>query len=86
MVLSRFAFLTPWFCSHAPTIALGQALTHILQFSGVLATEDQKVCYLLCTIVAPVHYQHVFFRVDSKIATLTLGEAGGRAVHTIRDP
>ncbi|KAI9511281.1 LIM-domain binding protein [Russula earlei] len=28
--------------SHAPAVGLGQALTRILQFSGVLAAEDQK--------------------------------------------
>ncbi|KAI0289515.1 LIM-domain binding protein-domain-containing protein [Russula brevipes] len=28
--------------SHAPTVGLGQALTRLLQFSGVLAAEDQK--------------------------------------------
>ncbi|KAI0299759.1 LIM-domain binding protein [Multifurca ochricompacta] len=31
-----------WFYSHAPTIGLGQALMRVLQFSGMLAAEDQK--------------------------------------------
>jgi hypothetical protein len=39
------------FCSHAPAIGLGQALTRILLFSGVLATEDQKVCPLVHNVL-----------------------------------
>lgn len=39
-----YCLTTPSLSSHAPTIGLGQALVRVLQFSGMLAAEDQKVC------------------------------------------
>lgn len=47
----EFAFFTKlWLCSALP-IGFGQALTRVLQFSAVLAAEDQKVCLLICCIL-----------------------------------
>jgi hypothetical protein len=54
LYISRFV-CSQWFCrvcsfhhdvarSHSPAIGLGQAVIRILQLSGILATEDQKVC------------------------------------------
>lgn len=73
---AAFPLLTlPWFCSVAAAIGLGQALTRILLFSGVLAAEDQRVCSLIRNTVPLAHHQFVQL-VGTKITTLTLGEPG----------
>jgi hypothetical protein len=48
---SRFVFSPCRGPSHAPTVGFGQALTHLLQFSGALAAEDQKVCPFVCGLL-----------------------------------
>jgi hypothetical protein len=68
--------------SHSPAIGFGQALTRVLQFSAVLAAEDQKVCPLVCNTVSLAHCCPI----APKITTHTLGENGGRVLHVIGDP
>jgi len=79
----ELVFLTQlWLCSHSPAIGFGQALTRVLQFSAVLAAEDQKVCPLVCNTVPLVHC----CLIAPKITTHTLGENGGRVLHVVGDP
>ena len=49
VLVVSFALLTAlWLCSLHPAIGHGQALMRILQFSGMLAAEDQRVCFPVC--------------------------------------
>ena len=72
-------------CSHTPAIGFGQALTRVLQFSAVLAAEDQKVCSTIHNILPLAHYEYIYLAAP-KITTHSLGENGGRVLHIICDP
>jgi hypothetical protein len=55
----------------------------VLQFSGMLAAEEQKVCFPI-NVTEPDHE-----RVDlavPKITTLALVEIGGGVLHKLSDP
>ena len=81
--LVEFIFLTGlWLCSHSPSIGFGQALIRVLQFSAVLAAEDQKVCSVVCNTISLSHR----CLVAPKITTHTLGESGRRVLYVIGYP
>ncbi len=82
--LVEFIFLIKlWHCrSPSTAIGLGQALIRVLQFSAVLAAEDQKVCSVVCNTISPGHR----CLVAPKVTTLTLGKSGRRVLYAIGDP
>jgi hypothetical protein len=70
-VLVVFSLSTLYLSSNGPSIGLGQALMRLLQFSSVLAAEDQNVCSLTCSFT---HHHTYVYLVAPKTTTLTLDE------------